>query len=161
MGERVLGLPKEPKVEAGQVALARPVGGDRTERDRSRYPRSFMAPPRPSATIDDPAPPPAPATQPKAPAPPPDAGPSARSSASASSSCCAILAGIVAVGYGYYRFNQINKEKLSLTKVGANEPQNYLIVGSDSRDGSTRATRTTRRSSRRADGTGRSAPTRS
>ena len=45
----------------------------------------------------------------------------------------AILAGIAAVGYGYFRFNQINKEKLSLSKAGASEPQNYLIVGSDSR----------------------------
>jgi LCP family protein required for cell wall assembly len=45
----------------------------------------------------------------------------------------AIVAGVAAVGYGLFRFNQINKEKLSLTKVGASEPQNFLIVGSDSR----------------------------
>jgi polyisoprenyl-teichoic acid--peptidoglycan teichoic acid transferase len=45
-----------------------------------------------------------------------------------------IVAGIAAIGYGIFRFNQINKEKLSLSKVGAGEPQNYLIVGSDSRD---------------------------
>jgi LCP family protein required for cell wall assembly len=44
-----------------------------------------------------------------------------------------ILATIAAVGYGIFRFNQINKEKLSLSKAGASEPQNYLIVGSDSR----------------------------
>ena len=48
---------------------------------------------------------------------------------------CAVLATIVAVGYGYYRFNQINKTSVSLTKVGADKPQNYLVVGSDSRDG--------------------------
>jgi len=46
----------------------------------------------------------------------------------------AIAAAVAAVGYGIFRFNQINKEKLSLTKVGASEPQNFLIVGSDSRD---------------------------
>jgi len=46
----------------------------------------------------------------------------------------AILAGVAAAGYGYWRFNQINKEKLSLSKVGASEPQNFLVVGSDSRE---------------------------
>ena len=45
-----------------------------------------------------------------------------------------IVAGIAAVGYGIFRFGQINKENLSLSKAGASEPQNYLIVGSDSRD---------------------------
>ena len=46
----------------------------------------------------------------------------------------AILAAIAVVGYGWYQFNQINKEKLSLSKAGSNEPQNILVVGSDSRD---------------------------
>ncbi len=45
-----------------------------------------------------------------------------------------IVAGIGVVGYGWYQFNQINKEKLSLSQAGANEPQNILVVGSDSRD---------------------------
>ena len=93
-----------------------------------------MAPPRPSATIDDPAPAPAPDAQPKAP----------RRRRTRTQrvvigigilAVCAILATIVAVGYGYYRFNQINKTDVTLTKVGANKPQNYLVVGSDSRDG--------------------------
>ena len=46
----------------------------------------------------------------------------------------AILAAIAVVGYGWYQFNQINKEKLSLAKAGSNDPQNILVVGSDSRD---------------------------
>lgn len=93
-----------------------------------------MAPPRPSATIDDPAPSPAPVTQPKAPR-------RRRTRAqrvvigTGILAICAILATIVAVGYGYYRFNQINKTDVTLTKVGANKPQNYLVVGSDSREG--------------------------
>ncbi|MGZ4706598.1 MAG: LCP family protein [Acidimicrobiales bacterium] len=93
-----------------------------------------MAPPRPSATIDDPAPAPAPVTQPKA--------PRRRRTrmqrviiAVGILAVFAIVAAIVAVGYGYYRFNQINKTSVSLTKVGANKPQNYLVVGSDTRDG--------------------------
>ncbi len=93
-----------------------------------------MAPPRPSATIDDPAPAPAPVTQPKA--------PRRRRTRTQRAiigigilAVCAVLATIVAVGYGYYRFNQINKTSVNLTKVGANKPQNYLVVGSDTRDG--------------------------
>jgi LCP family protein required for cell wall assembly len=46
----------------------------------------------------------------------------------------AILAALGTVGYGWWRFNQINKEKLSLSKAGSGEPLNILIVGSDSRD---------------------------
>lgn len=45
-----------------------------------------------------------------------------------------ILATVAAVGYGWWRFNQINKENLSLSAAGSNEPQNILIVGSDNRD---------------------------
>jgi LCP family protein required for cell wall assembly len=48
---------------------------------------------------------------------------------------CAVVAAIATVGYGYYRFSQINKTSVSLTKVGADKPQNYLVVGSDTRDG--------------------------
>ena len=44
-----------------------------------------------------------------------------------------ILAGIAAIGYGIFRFGQINKENLSLSKAASSQPQNYLIVGSDSR----------------------------
>jgi len=47
----------------------------------------------------------------------------------------AIVAAIAAMGYGYYRFNQINRTNVSLSKVGADKPQNYLVVGSDTRDG--------------------------
>lgn len=46
----------------------------------------------------------------------------------------AIVAGVGIVGYGIFRFSQINKEDLNLTKVASSAPQNYLIVGSDSRE---------------------------
>ena len=46
----------------------------------------------------------------------------------------AIVAAIAVVGYGWYQFNQINKEKLSLAKAGSDQPQNILVVGSDNRD---------------------------
>jgi len=46
----------------------------------------------------------------------------------------AIIAGLATAGYAWWQFNQINKENLSLSKAGANEPQNILVVGSDSRD---------------------------
>ena len=46
----------------------------------------------------------------------------------------AILAALGTVGYGWWRFNQINKEKLTLSKAASGEPQNILIVGSDNRD---------------------------
>jgi LCP family protein required for cell wall assembly len=92
-----------------------------------------MAPPRPSATLEDP-PAAAPALQTKA--------PRRRRTrvqrailAVGILALCAVLATIVAVGYGYYRFNQINKTSVSLTKVGADKPQNYLVVGSDTREG--------------------------
>ncbi|HEY5154095.1 MAG TPA: LCP family protein [Acidimicrobiales bacterium] len=45
-----------------------------------------------------------------------------------------IIAGVAAVGYGWYQFSKISKEKLSLAAAGSNEPQNILVVGSDSRD---------------------------
>lgn len=46
-----------------------------------------------------------------------------------------ILVAVVGVGYVWYRYNQIGREDLNLDEAVANEPQNYLIVGSDSRDG--------------------------
>ncbi len=45
-----------------------------------------------------------------------------------------ILVAVVGVGYVWYRYNQIGREDLNLDEAVANEPQNYLIVGSDSRD---------------------------
>lgn len=45
----------------------------------------------------------------------------------------AVLAVVGVVGYGWYRFNQIHREDLQLTEAAADGPQNYLIVGSDSR----------------------------
>src|SRR6478752_3187282 len=45
-----------------------------------------------------------------------------------------ILVAVVGVGYVWYRYNQIGREHLNLDEAVANEPQNYLIVGSDSRD---------------------------
>jgi LCP family protein required for cell wall assembly len=92
-----------------------------------------MAPPRPSATLDRPAAE-APVTEPKAPR---------RRRTRVQRviigvgilAVGAVIATIVAVGYGYYRFNQINKTSVNLTKVGADKPQNFLIVGSDTRDG--------------------------
>jgi polyisoprenyl-teichoic acid--peptidoglycan teichoic acid transferase len=45
-----------------------------------------------------------------------------------------ILVAVVGVGYVWYRYNQIGREDLNLDAAVANEPQNYLIVGSDSRD---------------------------
>ena len=130
VGERVLGLPKEPKVEAAEVAQPGS-GDDRDPGPSPHYPRITPWLPRPSTTLDD---------RRRAPAPQPKAPRRRRTRMQRTILgvgvlvVLAILAGIAAVGYGYYRFNQINKEKLSLTKAGANKPQNYLIVGSDSRD---------------------------
>jgi LCP family protein required for cell wall assembly len=47
----------------------------------------------------------------------------------------AILAGVAVVGYAIWRFSQLRTEKLALAKAAATGPQNYLIVGSDSRSG--------------------------
>src|SRR5579871_6272618 len=44
-----------------------------------------------------------------------------------------ILAAASAVGYSEWRFSQLHKDKLTLSKPSAGVPQNYLIVGSDSR----------------------------
>ena len=38
------------------------------------------------------------------------------------------------LGYGWYRYNQIGKEDLALAESIGDGPQNFLIVGSDSRD---------------------------
>jgi LCP family protein required for cell wall assembly len=45
-----------------------------------------------------------------------------------------ILVAVAGVGYVWYRYNQIGREDLSLDPAVANEPQNFLIVGSDTRD---------------------------
>ena len=44
-----------------------------------------------------------------------------------------ILGAVAAVGYSEWRFSQLHKEKLKLAKPVSGVPQNYLIVGSDSR----------------------------
>jgi polyisoprenyl-teichoic acid--peptidoglycan teichoic acid transferase len=45
----------------------------------------------------------------------------------------AILGTVAAVGYSEWRFSQVHKEKLKLAHSVSGVPQNYLIVGSDSR----------------------------
>lgn len=45
----------------------------------------------------------------------------------------ALLAGVGVVGYGWYRYNQIGQEDLALAESVSAGPQNFLIVGSDSR----------------------------
>lgn len=47
----------------------------------------------------------------------------------------AFLVGAIVVGYGYWRYGQINRVDLGLTGAGAGQPQNYLLVGSDTRAG--------------------------
>lgn len=44
------------------------------------------------------------------------------------------LVAVAAVGYVWYRYNQIGREDVALDKSIADEPQNFLIVGSDTRD---------------------------
>lgn len=45
-----------------------------------------------------------------------------------------VVAGAAVVGYGWYRWNQIEQKDLQLAQAGLAGPQNFLIVGSDSRD---------------------------
>jgi LCP family protein required for cell wall assembly len=45
-----------------------------------------------------------------------------------------ILCAVAGVGYVWYRYNQIQREDLELDEAVAKEPQNYLIVGSDTRE---------------------------
>lgn len=45
------------------------------------------------------------------------------------------LLGAIVFGYSYWRYNQINRVDLGLTGAAAGQPQNYLLVGSDSRAG--------------------------
>lgn len=45
-----------------------------------------------------------------------------------------VLCAVAGVGYVWYRYNQIQREDLDLDEAIAKEPQNYLIVGSDTRD---------------------------
>src|SRR5688500_4880930 len=44
-----------------------------------------------------------------------------------------LLVGVCGVVYGVWKFNQIDRTDLDLPEVASGEPQNYLIVGSDSR----------------------------
>jgi LCP family protein required for cell wall assembly len=45
-----------------------------------------------------------------------------------------VLVALAGVGYVWYRYNQIGREDLDLDEAIANEPQNFLIVGSDTRE---------------------------
>ena len=45
-----------------------------------------------------------------------------------------VLGAGAVLGYGWYRYNQIGKEDLALAESIGDGPQNFLIVGSDSRD---------------------------
>lgn len=45
-----------------------------------------------------------------------------------------VLVALTGVGYLWYRYNQITREDLELDESLSGEPQNFLIVGSDSRD---------------------------
>jgi LCP family protein required for cell wall assembly len=47
----------------------------------------------------------------------------------------AILMAVAGVGYAIWRFSQLRTEKLNLASASSGGPQNYLIVGSDSRSG--------------------------
>src|SRR5688572_22064320 len=44
-----------------------------------------------------------------------------------------LLLGVSGVVYGVWKFNQLDRKDLDLPEVASGEPQNYLIVGSDSR----------------------------
>jgi len=44
-----------------------------------------------------------------------------------------LLVGVCGVVYGVWKFNQLDRTDLDLPEVASGEPQNYLIVGSDSR----------------------------
>jgi polyisoprenyl-teichoic acid--peptidoglycan teichoic acid transferase len=46
----------------------------------------------------------------------------------------ALIASALAVGYLWYRYNQIGREDLDLSEAAAGQPRNYLVVGSDDRE---------------------------
>lgn len=53
-------------------------------------------------------------------------------------SCVAVVAAAVA-GFGWYTYQRVNRVDLRLSQIASSEPQNYLLVGSDSRKGITRS----------------------
>ncbi len=104
VGERVLGLPKEPKPARLTASVT-----------RSQCRIVPSCPPRHGA----------------------DAVPRARRcccrSASSSRSCaCSAQPG---VGYAYVRYNSITRYDVALPPAAEGEPRNFLLVGSDSREG--------------------------
>jgi LCP family protein required for cell wall assembly len=44
-----------------------------------------------------------------------------------------IVAGVAVVGYGWYRWNQVDRQDLALAEAGFDGPKNFLVVGSDDR----------------------------
>ena len=50
----------------------------------------------------------------------------------------AIVVAVAGVSYAIWRFSQLRTEKLNLAEASSGGPQNYLIVGSDSRSGISR-----------------------
>jgi polyisoprenyl-teichoic acid--peptidoglycan teichoic acid transferase len=90
-----------------------------------------MAPPRSSSALEDPP----------RPAPSPEAAPRRRRRSWRQRTLLGvgivavfgIMVAIAGVGYGIWRYSQLHKEKLNLASASAGGPENYLIVGSDSR----------------------------
>src|SRR5579862_3945272 len=91
-----------------------------------------MAPPPPSSALDD-RPLPADADAPAAPG-----HRTWRQRALLTTGVIVVLGIVLAVcgvGYAIWRFSQLRTEHLSLAKAASGGPQNYLIVGSDTRAG--------------------------
>jgi LCP family protein required for cell wall assembly len=44
-----------------------------------------------------------------------------------------VVAGVALVGYGWYRWNQVDRQDLALAEAGFDGPKNFLVVGSDDR----------------------------
>jgi len=44
-----------------------------------------------------------------------------------------IIGGLAVVGYGWYRWNQVDRQQLALAEAGFDGPTNFLVVGSDDR----------------------------
>jgi LCP family protein required for cell wall assembly len=44
-----------------------------------------------------------------------------------------IVAGAAVVGYGWYRWSQVDRQDLALAEAGFDRPKNFLVVGSDDR----------------------------
>ncbi len=46
----------------------------------------------------------------------------------------ALLAGVAVVGYGWWSYNRVERTELDLAATVPDEPQNFLVIGSDSRE---------------------------